>query len=141
MKTGMRLQGSSGESGAAAVEFALILPLLLLLIFGIIDFGRAYMAQISLTQAAREGARLSALGMSATDVTTRAEEAAIPITPVTVARTPCPATLTATSRTTVTVTHAFTFITPFGAIGDAFFGGGAGGPLTIEGTGVMRCGA
>ena len=48
---------TSRESGAALVEFAIIAPLLLLLVFGIIEFGRAYNAQNSLTHAAREGAR------------------------------------------------------------------------------------
>ena len=50
------------DRGAAAVEFALLLPLLLLIVFGIIDFGRALNAQITLTQAAREGARLDGAG-------------------------------------------------------------------------------
>ena len=49
------------DRGAAAVEFALLLPVLLLLVFGIIDFGRALNASITLTQAAREGARLAAV--------------------------------------------------------------------------------
>jgi hypothetical protein len=47
----------SRETGAALVEFAIITPLLLLLVFGIIEFGRAYNAQNTLTHAAREGAR------------------------------------------------------------------------------------
>ena len=51
-------RGGALDRGAAAVEFALLLPLLLLLVFGIIDFGRALNAQVTLTQAAREGARL-----------------------------------------------------------------------------------
>ena len=49
------------DSGAAAVEFALVLPLLVLLVGGIIDFGFAFNAQISLTHAAREGVRVEAL--------------------------------------------------------------------------------
>ncbi len=43
------------ESGAAAVEFALVVPILLLLVLGIIEFGRAYNIQNSLSAAAREG--------------------------------------------------------------------------------------
>ena len=47
--------------GAAAVEFALIAPLLFLLIFGMIEFGRAVMVQQILTNASREGARRAIL--------------------------------------------------------------------------------
>jgi Flp pilus assembly protein TadG len=44
------------------VEFALVLPLLVMLIFGMIEFGDAYNKQIALQAAAREGARELALG-------------------------------------------------------------------------------
>jgi Flp pilus assembly protein TadG len=44
------------DRGAAAVEMAIVLPLLLLVVFGVIDFGRAYNARILVTSAAREGA-------------------------------------------------------------------------------------
>ena len=53
------------------VEFALILPLLLLVLGGIIDFGRAYQQQITLTNAAREGARMAALGYTTAQVQAR----------------------------------------------------------------------
>jgi Flp pilus assembly protein TadG len=44
------------------VEFALILPLLMLVLFGIVEFGRAWNAKQVLTDAAREGARLAVVG-------------------------------------------------------------------------------
>ncbi len=50
------------DRGAAAVEFALVLPMLLIVVFGIIDFGRMLNAKIVLTQAAREGSRAAAVG-------------------------------------------------------------------------------
>ncbi len=53
--------GKRGERGAAAVEFALVAPLLVLLICGIIDLGRAYATLNQLAAAAREGARLAAV--------------------------------------------------------------------------------
>jgi hypothetical protein len=56
----------ASEQGAAAVEMALVLPILLLVVFGIIDFGFAFNAQISLTQAAREGVRVGAIGEAPT---------------------------------------------------------------------------
>ena len=49
------------DAGASAVEMAIVLPVLVLLAFGIIDFGRMLNAQIQLSQAAREGVRLAAL--------------------------------------------------------------------------------
>lgn len=45
------------ERGQSLVEMALVLPLLLLLLVGIIDFGRAFNNYIIITNAAREGAR------------------------------------------------------------------------------------
>jgi Flp pilus assembly pilin Flp len=51
------------EDGAAAVEFALLLPLLVLLLFGIIEFGFAFSTRIQATNAAREAARLAVVGV------------------------------------------------------------------------------
>lgn len=48
------------ERGAALVEFALLLTLVLLMVFGTIDFGRALFTANNLTAAAREGARYGA---------------------------------------------------------------------------------
>src|SRR5687768_13841793 len=53
--------GKTSERGAVAVELALLLPVLLLILIGTVEFGRAYNAQITLTQAAREGARIMAI--------------------------------------------------------------------------------
>jgi len=49
------------DRGQAVIEFALILPLLLLLCFGITEFGRAWLTMNILTSAAREGVRLAAV--------------------------------------------------------------------------------
>jgi Flp pilus assembly pilin Flp len=48
------------EGGASAVEFALVLPVFLALVFGIIYFGFAFNTKLTVTQAAREAARLGA---------------------------------------------------------------------------------
>jgi len=55
-------QESHFDRGAAAVEMALVMPLLILMVMGIIDFGRIFNGEIQLSQAAREGARVAALG-------------------------------------------------------------------------------
>jgi Flp pilus assembly protein TadG len=50
-------RGLRGERGAIAVEFAIILPVLMLLVFGIIDFGHAWYMRHMMSDASREGAR------------------------------------------------------------------------------------
>jgi Flp pilus assembly protein TadG len=54
-------QRGRGERGAALLEMALTLPLLLLVCVGILEFGRAYQTWQVLTNAAREGARIAVL--------------------------------------------------------------------------------
>ena len=48
------------ESGAGLIEFAIILPVLVMLLLGIITGGNAYQEKLSLTNGAREGARYGA---------------------------------------------------------------------------------
>ena len=45
------------RKGQGLVEFAILLPLLILIIFGVLDLGRAFFAQVALANAARVGAR------------------------------------------------------------------------------------
>lgn len=56
-KSGRRFQ-----RGQSLVEFALIVPMLLILVFGIIDFGMGLRAYISVAAATREGARYGSVG-------------------------------------------------------------------------------
>lgn len=51
----------SRDRGAAAVEFALVLPLLLLILLGIFEFGRLFNIQLILSNSAREAARVMAI--------------------------------------------------------------------------------
>ena len=127
------------DRGAAAVEFALLLPLLLLLVFGIIDFGRALNAQITLTQAAREGARLAALGQPNVVGRTQAAATGLSLPPGDVKVTSCPPGATQTTEAMVQITYSFSFITPIGAIAGLFGGGGYGSPITLSATGRMPC--
>ena len=49
------------DKGQALVELAFVLPILLMLVFGVIEFGRIYSAQLELNHVAREGARMGAI--------------------------------------------------------------------------------
>ena len=60
MRCGFRSKTKRGiraERGAIAVEFAIIFPVLILLVFGIIDFGHAWYMRHMMSDASREGAR------------------------------------------------------------------------------------
>jgi Flp pilus assembly protein TadG len=65
------------EAGASAVEFALVLPILVLFIFGIIEFGLAYNRVQSFQAAAREAGRLASVGVDVTTGETNARIRAI----------------------------------------------------------------
>ncbi len=51
-----------GAKGQSLVEFVLILPVLMFIVFGVVDFGLGIRSYISLTNATREGARFAAVG-------------------------------------------------------------------------------
>lgn len=62
-------QTRSNRRGAAAVEFALVAPLLIMLVFGMIEYGRMLLVQQMMVNASREGARLAVVdGTSINDV-------------------------------------------------------------------------
>ena len=57
----IRARRKNGEKGQALVEFTLLVPIFLLLLFAIVDFGMGFYSWITVTNAAREGARLGAV--------------------------------------------------------------------------------
>src|SRR4029450_2753082 len=65
------------QGGATAVEFALILPVLIIFVFGIIGFGLAFMQMQTIRGALREGGRAAATGSSADEVQHHAYESAL----------------------------------------------------------------
>lgn len=138
MKRQQRCPAQPGDRGAVAVEFALLLPLLLLLVFGIIDFGRMLNMQITLTQAAREGSRMASLGDTQAQITQRIDQAATSLDPaqLTITATTCPASA---GYGQVVVTFPFTFATPVGSIASMIGGAGFGSGITLTGQGEMPC--
>lgn len=69
-------QLGKSQKGQALVELAIALPLLLLLLFGIIEFGRVGHAYLTLNYAAREGARLGITGTGDNAIMERINQAA-----------------------------------------------------------------
>jgi Flp pilus assembly protein TadG len=130
---------SRGERGAVAVELALVLPILLVLVFGVIDFGRAFNAQETLTQAAREGSRLAAVCNSASPstcgtVAARTQAAAPNLTGMTVAPSICATGATSATDAVVTTTWTISYSSPLVGLIPGF-----PSSQTLTGTGHMPC--
>jgi len=73
----MRRNGNNGESGQAMVEFALVAPMLFLVLFGIVQFGIAFMHSVALTDAVRAGARKASVSRSSADPAAAASSAVL----------------------------------------------------------------
>lgn len=105
------------EQGSAAIEFALIAPLLFIIVFAIIDFSRAYYTLNDLTAAVREGARYAS---SLDDPVVRQDEVrevvrnfALSFAGDTVVDTQIEVTFEAGGRVRVAITdYPFEFLTP-----------------------------
>ena len=84
LKAAVKRWRPQSERGAELIEFALVLPLLLLLVLGIVDFGFLFQRLEVVTNAAREGARIAVLpGYDTNDVKDRVndylQEGGVPI--------------------------------------------------------------
>jgi Flp pilus assembly protein TadG len=118
----------------ALIEFAFVLPILLVLAMGMLDFGRAFHMKSVLDQAAREGARVAVVTSPDQDVVedhvnSVLASGGITATSITVAGPD------AGHMVTVTVNATFTFITP-GVF--ALIGGDYGNTIPMSGQTVMR---
>ena len=69
-------RGADGASGQSLVEFALVLPLFLVLVMGVCDLGLAVFSYNAVTNAAREGARLAIVNQDVDLITAKAESKA-----------------------------------------------------------------
>ncbi len=123
-----------GERGATAVEFAFIVPLLIVLVIGVAEFGRAFQVQGTLSAAAREGVRAMALRNDPVDARNVVQNAASSLNPavtdaqIAISPESCPETDGGDTAVRVTITYPMPFVTDF-------FGAG----VDLTGTGVMRC--
>lgn len=122
-----------GERGAAAVEFALVVPMLLLLLFGIIEFGKTMNTQATLSSAAREGARTMALsndvGLAKSAVQSAASSLGLTASAISVS----PSTCTGAGPTQlVTVTISYRQVFASGLVGRT--------GVDLTGKAAMRCG-
>jgi len=130
----MKNQRKIRDSGSALVEVALVLPIILVLAMGMLDFGRAFHTKSLLDQAAREGCRLAVV--TAPDVALVQSR----VTSILATGGITPGAITvigpdASRMITVTVNATFTFATP-GVF--AFVGASFGNTLSMAGQTTMR---
>lgn len=88
---GRRPSHRVARDGQALIEFALVLPLILLLLMGVVDFGRGIFAFNEVSNAAREGGRTGIVNQTLTDIRNRAAAQAIGLGVPTAAPASCPA--------------------------------------------------
>jgi Flp pilus assembly protein TadG len=125
------------EGGPALVEIALVVPVLLILILAVADFGWALRSWMTLTSSAREGARAGAIGASCEDIQQRVVgTSAGLLTTSDVSVDNCqgqPGT-----SVVVTVTHDYSFVTPLGSLLTVFSGGTLPSTITMTSSSDMR---
>lgn len=102
------------KSGQSLVEFALLLPILLLILAGLLDLARGYYVYVALTDAAAEGAAYAAIHPSDfSEVVARVQDASgggVQIDPDGI-NMDCP-TVSAGQPVTVSVRYTYTVVTP-----------------------------
>jgi len=132
------------EAGQSLVEFAMVLPLFLLLLFALVDFGRAFYSWMVITNAAREGARAGAVQKDWPAMQTAIYDSMCNPYPGNCAVDTTKMTLTQTgvngargTQVTVQIAYAFTYATPLGNI-VALLGGGSLATPTISAYSAMR---
>lgn len=137
----------ASQEGASLVEFAIVLPLLLLLLFGAIEFGLVLYNQQVITNASREGARAGIVAqvprVTAGQINTVVQNycAGHLVTfagggNLAVGSTANPTALFGQDLN-VTVSYNYNFLVLPNIIG-AFFGGGLGNTLVLNAATVMR---
>lgn len=135
-----QLKAKRNERGAVAVEMAVLLPLLLLILIGTMEFARVFNVQNSLTQAAREGARHAAIHYNdgTLDVAGTALAAAPSLSGLGVTVTDNAGACAPNAN--VEVTTSVTLASMSGFLDAGWFGSPGLFPMTLTGVGVMRCG-
>lgn len=123
------------ESGVALIEAAFVLPILLVLAMGMLDFGRAFQMKSLLDQAAREGVRVAVITSPDPDVVTARVNSILAPAGVAATTVAVSGPTPGTRLDTVTVTATFTFVTP-GIF--ALVGGDYGNTISMSSQCVMR---
>lgn len=99
----------NNQKGQSMVELAIILPILLLIIMGIFEFGRVMNAYLTINHAAREGARAASLGSYDTQIIEKIDTASYPLDILKLTKTISPSKISRTRGAYAAVTVAYDF--------------------------------
>jgi Flp pilus assembly protein TadG len=125
----------SGERGQTLIELALLVPILLIIVTAIVDFGFAFRDYIAVTNAAREGARYAVTGCTTTaqqdaikqKVVTSSHglltnsDVVVDALPATASVDNCSTSAPGTGNAIkVKASHTYHFVTPLGSLVSAF---------------------
>jgi len=127
-----------GERGQSLVEFAFIVPIFLLLLFAIVDFGMGFHAYITVTNSAREGARLGAVQADAPSIQQRVRDTAASLDQAKLAVSVTNAQGTPGESVVVDVDYQYDLITPLAGLLQFISGNTIGPTLTFSSTSDMR---
>ena len=120
------------KHGQAIVEFALILPVFILILLGIMEFGLVFHQYLIVTAASREGARVAALGGTDAETVTMVKASAASINTGQLTTTITPAARVKGQTVSVQVTNPVTIRAP--VIAQIF----PQNPFPVSGTTIMR---
>jgi len=122
------------QLGQSLAEFAIVVPVFLIVVFGVVDFSLGLKAWLTVTNASREGARVLVLGQTCAQVTSQTKTVAASLNPpVTVTITPSTCTGVTGEAMSVKVTYKYTSVTPLGHFAQLMTG-----PVTLASTSTMR---
>jgi Flp pilus assembly protein TadG len=100
------------NKGQALVEFAIVIPLLMIFVMAIIEFGFMFNAYITISNASREAARLGAVGGNNAAIETRVDDVAQDLNLAEITVNITPTTRSRGDMLSVTVTYDYQLITP-----------------------------
>ena len=127
-----------GEGGQSLVEFVLVVPIFLLVLFAIVDFGMAFHAWITVTNSAREGARVGAVRATGAEIEQRVRDTATSLEQADLSVAVTNAEGQPGGSVVVDVSYSYSLMTPLADLLNLVSGGAIPATLNLSSTADMR---
>lgn len=126
------------EDGQSLVEFVLVIPIFLLVLFSIVDFGMAFHAWITVTNSAREGARIGSVRATSGEIEQRVRDTATSLEQANLSVGVTNAEGQPGESVVVDVSYSYSLMTPLADLLDMVSGGVIPATLNLGSTADMR---